>query len=291
MSLKQVAKRLLPPIVIDLVRDLRKGTTRTEPPEWEYVPDGWRTEDPHIKGWNVESVVETQRAKWPQFLRLMQGSKPLGIAHEAPSPSQNNYAVHNTLMAYAYVLALVARKKDCLSLLDWGGGIGHYYIISKALLPEVEIDYHCKDVPLICQCGRELLPEASFHENEEDCLNRSYDLVLVSGALQYFEDWKRIVKRLASVSASYLYITRLPIVHQVASFVTVQRAYRYGYQTEFMTWFLNREEFLNHTNNLGMEMVREFLIQERPFVPNAPEQCEFRGYLFRRECAARDSGS
>ncbi len=281
MDLKRIAKRLLPPMVFDAARHLLESNARLGAPEWEYRPDGWLTKDPRIKGWNVESVLKAQKAKWPQFLRSVQGTGLLGVAHEALVPSNSNYAAHNTIMAYAYVLALAARKKDRISLLDWGGGIGHYYVISQALLPEVEIDYHCKDVPILCQGGRELFPEASFYEDKEECFKRCYDLVLVSTSLQYSEDWRGIVARLASVSRSYLFITRLPIVHRAASFVVVQRPYHYGYKTEYLCWFLNRQEFLNYVSSLGMDLVREFLIQERPFVHKAPEQGEYRGVLFR----------
>jgi putative methyltransferase (TIGR04325 family) len=206
---------------------------------------------------------------------------PLGVSHEASLPTNNDYAAHNTMMVYAYVIALAARKKDRISLLDWGGGIGHYYIISKVLMPEIEIDYHCKDLPLLCKGGQELLPEAKFHEKEEECFTRVYDLVLASSSLHYSEDWQRVVQRLASVTESYLYITRIPVVHRSASFVVVQRPYQYGYQTEYLCWFLNREEFLVQLDSLQMELVREFLIQERPQVHNAPEQGEYRGFLFR----------
>src|SRR6266545_7879793 len=48
-------------------------------------------------------------------------------------------------MAYGYVLALAAWKKDRVSLLDWGGGLGHYNLISQALLPLVEINI--ADIP------------------------------------------------------------------------------------------------------------------------------------------------
>lgn len=32
----------------------------------------------------------------------------------------------------------------------------------------------------------------------------------------------------------------------------------------------------------GFALEREFLLSERPYVPNAPEQCHYRGFLFRR---------
>ena len=283
MGFKHTARRLLPPIVFDIRRYFLNRMSR----KCEYVPEGWQARESRIKGWNVESVPTRLQAKWPQFLRAVEDKGPLTVAHplwnanRTPTLSAADYAWHNTAMAYAYVLALAARKLDRLSLLDWGGGTGHYYILSKALLPEVEIDYHCKELPLLCQYGRELLPEARFYEDEEDCFKRGYDLVLASSSLQYSHDWKGTISRLASVSRSYLYVTRHPIVRRAASFVVVQRMYSQGYQTEALSWFLNREEFLNHMAGLQMELVREFLINEWIYAHGAPEDGESRGFLFR----------
>jgi putative methyltransferase (TIGR04325 family) len=293
MTLRELAKRCLPPIVIEAAREVLKGKDRIQGsglsnvPEWEYVPEGWRRQDPRVKGWNVKSILETQKAKWPDFLRMVQGNGPLGaaprpaIACETSVLSDNDYAAHNTLMAYAYVIARASWKRDRISLLDWGGGIGQYYFISKALLPEIEIEYHCKDVPILCQGGRELLPEARFYEKEEECFARTYDLILASSSLHFSEDWKSVAQRLAVATRSYLYITRFPIVHRLPSFVVIQRPYQYGYQTEYLCWFLNREEFLTYMSTLKMELIREFLIYEQPSVHKAPEQGEYRGFLFR----------
>ena len=91
-----------------------------------------------------------------------------------------------------------------------------------------------------------------------------------------------MASHLAAAARSYLYITRLPIVRHAASFVVVQRPSSSGYFTEYLGWFLNREEFLCHLASQGMKLRREFLIAERPQVPRAPEQCEYRGFLFQR---------
>ncbi|MBO3464071.1 methyltransferase, TIGR04325 family [Aetokthonos hydrillicola Thurmond2011] len=239
-------------------------------PEWEYLPEGWGTKNFSIKGWDVESILKIRKQNLPELLQLVQSTRPLG----------KSYSAHNTYMTYAYVLALTARKKDKISILDWGGGIGDYYLISKSLMPDIEIDYHCKEVPFLCEGGRECLPEVHFYEDEEECFKQSYDLVLASSSLQYVENWQIVAQKLAAVSRSSLYITRLPIVHQAESFVVLQRAYRYGYQTEYMGWFLNRQVFLNYLSSLQMELVREFLIEERFSVQDAPEHAECRGFLF-----------
>ncbi|MGC9506102.1 methyltransferase, TIGR04325 family, partial [Baaleninema sp.] len=255
-------------------------TPPTNRPQWEYLPQGWKTQDPNILGWNVQSILETQRKKWPAFVRSLQGTNPLGINHESPVISSGDYGSHNTMMTYGYVLAKAARQKERISILDWGGGLGHYYLLSKALLPEVEIDYYCKDLPILCQGGRELLPEVTFYEDETECFQNSYDLVVSSSSLQYSEDWQDTVRKLSQVTNSYLLITRLPIVRKADSFVVVQRPYAYGYHTEYITWFLNRNSLVEYTTNLGMRFLREFLIAEKFPVPNAPEVAEARGFLF-----------
>jgi putative methyltransferase (TIGR04325 family) len=213
---------------------------------------------------------------------LIAGRKPVGIINDNALPSDREHAVHNTMMCYAYVAALAARNKQALSLLDWGGGLGLYYPLTKNVVPDVKIDYHCKELRLLCEKGRLLFPDAHFYDEDNECFARTYDLVLISASLQYAEDWKSAVSQLAGASRSYVYVTRLPIVHKAPSFVVVQRPYQYGYQTEYLGWFLNRQEFLDHMNSLNLELMREFLINERPAVPNAPEQAEYRGFLYRR---------
>ena len=237
MTAKEIGKRILPPILIDAAKYMMAGRSAAgQGPsliEWEYMPEGWAHRDRQIKGWNVPSIVETEKAKWREFTEAVLGTGsshrktgPLGVSHEAASISAHNYSAHNTNMAYAYVLTLAARMQERISVLDWGGGLGHYYIMSKAIIPDVEIEYYCKDLPLLCAAGRDLLPDAHFYDNDADSFGRSYDLVLASGSFQYSEDWRHLANQLARTAKSYLYITRLPVLSREDSFVVVQRPYR-----------------------------------------------------------------
>jgi putative methyltransferase (TIGR04325 family) len=250
------------------------------PTEWELAAGGWQAAAVALRGWDVEELARTQAAGWCEFSRLTQGTGPLGLVYESPAPAADDGIHHNTIMSYGYVLARASRRRSRISLLDWGGGLGHYYLISRALLPEVEIDYHCQEVPALARTARRLNPQLHFCAPEDGCLERSYDLVLVSGSLQYSEDWRAALARLAVAAGRYLYLTRLPIVQRAASFAVVQRPYASGYQTEYVGWFLNRGELLAAVAKLGLVLVREFLVQERPHVHAAPEQCEYRGFLF-----------
>lgn len=275
---RRLVGQLLPPIVAEPLR--RTILRRRASEEWQYCPQGWPEDDPQIHGWDADSVAETQLARWPAFIRSAETVGPLGLSSEAANPVELDYGTHNTIMSFGYVLERAARGRDGLSMLDWGGGIGHYAVYARALVPDVKLDYHCRDLPRLARAGRQVLPDATFHETDASALARQYDLILASSSLHYAKEWRSTLTSLASVTGRYLYVTRQPVVTTAASFVVVQRPHRYGYMTEYPGWFLNRTEFLEEARALGLELLREFLIAERPVVPGAPEQADYRGFLF-----------
>jgi hypothetical protein len=77
-------------------------------------------------------------------------------------------------------------------------------------------------------------------------------------------------------------ITRTPFLDTHDDFVVVQRPHLFGYTTEYPGWFLNRRRVIDFVTRRGLSLEREFLVSERPYVPNAPEQAQYRGFLFRR---------
>lgn len=284
MSIIHFLKLLTPPVIVLWAKSLRRWLTTRGKAEWEYVPEGWRAAqtDPKIKGWDETSVLEAYRAKWPTFVKLLEGSVPLSASPEAPDSHQPDLLFHNSMMVFAYALALAARQRATLSMLDWGGGIGHYNLIARACVPNLAIDYHCKDLPGLARYGQTLFPEAHFY-SDETCLARSYDFVLTSGALHYSEDWAGTLAGLRRAAGDYLLVTLLPIVLQAPSYVFVQRPYAYGYNTEYLGWCLNRAEFLERAlERHEVELVREFVTGQQPPIARAPEPCQYRAFLFRR---------
>jgi putative methyltransferase (TIGR04325 family) len=253
--------------------------------EWEYVPDGWAREraDPAIRGWDEDAVVEAYRTKLPAYAEAIAGPGPIGL----PTSAAFRDAVpivkdQNVVLGFAYALTLASRQRDTVSILDWGGGAGLFSLLGRALLPgEVGIDYHCKDLPAICAYGREALPEATFHDDDA-CLDRRYDLVVASSSLQYSEQWREVLVRLAGAAEGYLYLARVPVVLRSPSFVVLQRAYRYGFETEFLSWVFNRDELLTAVSDSCLPLVRDLVFGERSDVRGAPEPDETRAFLFRR---------
>jgi putative methyltransferase (TIGR04325 family) len=252
-----------------------------EPPEWEYVPEGWAREVP---GWDAGGVADAYARKWPEFLEAISGSGPLGVYHEtregAPVLREDPNA-HNLVVSFGYVLGLAARDRERVSVLDWGGGLGHYHAFARTLYPELQLDWHCREVPTVVARGREVNPEVTFHDDDMP-LERTYDVVFVSGALQYAEDWPAHLGRLAGAAAPWLYVTRLPVAQEAGTFVVLQRAQPYGYRTEYIGWVVSRDELLARARELRLELVRELVIDAWFSAEGAPESpVGHRGFLFR----------
>lgn len=258
------------------------------PPAWEYVPEGWARKDPRLTDWNVEGVVAAYEAKISGFLAALHGPEPLGMDTEARLLSTDPHITGQShILAFAYSLLLASRRSDSVSILDWGGGVGLFFALSRVLLPrEVAIEYHVKEMPLVCDLGRTAFPEVHFHD-DDSCLDRQYDLVFASGALQMSEDWKVLLHGLANASRRFLFLTRVPVVFQAPSFVAIQRVP--DYQLEYKGWVLNREELVDQSRRAGLEFVREFLLGHTAEIHGAPENFETRAFLFAAASGDRPS--
>ena len=250
-------------------------------PEWEYVPEGFAR---RTRGWDVPAIEAAYRRRWPEFVAATRGTDPLGVAHEVPlgrSVVRDDPSWHNAVMTFGYVLARAARRKDRLSLLDWGGGPGHYAVLARALIPETQLEYHSRDLPRLAALGRELLPEDTFHD-DDSCLARTYDLVVASDSLQYAPDVSSLLRRLAAAAQPWLYVAMLPVARVAPSFVIAQHPDAYGYETEYLGWVLKRDDFLADARDAGLDLEREFIAPGAIAADGAPERpVHLNSFLFR----------
>ena len=308
--LKRLFLLLVPPIVVEAMRYLRRGVRRipkklsspqpasepamqetivpvasaqeqVEPLEWEMVPDSdsvWSDSS----GWAHHSIVEAQQKKWPNFVADVESVSPLGRSHEAPPNAAPDVSTHNTVMTFAYILGRMAAGRKTLSVLDWGGGLGQYFVYARNLYPEFTFDYVIKELPEACEIGSTLVPEATFLADEKAALSRQYDLVWASSAVHYTRDCYGLLDRFCASAISSIMITRLPVLEQHDDFLVVQRPHRYGYMTEYPGWFMNKERLASFMSARGFKLVREFLVAEQYIVPNAPETARCIGLLFQR---------
>jgi len=306
-ALKRIAVLLLPPLVTDLLRGIVrspstrpggslveeiKGVMKPAPPEWEAVPEiDWIATD----GWMHPSIVDTQIAKWAGFVKSIRRPNALGVAHEAKPGAPVDVSSHNIIMTFGYVLgrAIATRRDQPVRVLDWGGGSGHYALLARQLYPEAMIHYTICELQPLADAGRKLVADVAFTADGDEALKGSYDLFYASSSLQYVRDFYGLLQKITANGSRWVMVCRMPFVDVANDFVVVQRPQRYGYDTEYTGWFLNRNRFVGFMEEHGYSLDREFLNDERPVVANAPEQCSYRGFLFERSAqkAARGAKS
>jgi putative methyltransferase (TIGR04325 family) len=268
MTFTRILKPILPPFLWSIGKDLKRRLLRSVD-HYAYAPQGWNTKLP---------AGDNNEAYWSAFLERERVLCQALIArvragHSILTPDDEvvKYVI------FGYVLALAARHKDRLTVIDYGGHLGECYWIATAFLPGVELDYHCKELPAIAAAGRELTPKAIWH-TDDACLSASYDVVMFSASLPYLPDWKKILYQAAQSTRGYLLLSDIPSVRNVPSYVITQRSGA----VQHLQCLLNRSEIVDTVERAGLRLVQEFTIGTHPPVANAPEQPLSLGWLFRR---------
>jgi len=284
MTIAEKVRDWIPPA---LFRWVRHWIDYIRVAPWKYLPDGWPAE---ARGWDVDAIAKVQIERWPAYLAAIQGTAPLGVNLERAEQRTERVGLwdifdHNNIVCFAYALTLASRVKNGVSVLDWGGGVGHYYPLSKALIPGLAIDYVCHDVPALCRAGRQLNPEVTFEEDPGACVQRSYDLVFAGSSLWCHRNWPEVLGKLAHCADPYVMVSRMVFIDHGASFVALQRPRAMGYDTEYPLWIINRNEFLAAARTHGLRLLREFLISYGPHIHRAPAQGNYLGFLFEKDTA------
>lgn len=274
-------KQMCPPIVLDMIKKNHGYFIKAQ---WEYVPEGFDTNQ-ETKGWNLQSLVNTQLSKWGSFTQKVTSEGALGVNHESSDMTYTyDIVTHNTLLTYAYALLLTAQNKKRINVLDWGGGIGHYGVISEELLKttNTELVYHCYDLSLFCDAGAKLNSHYNYFSHTDYLIGKQFDLVLASSSLWYEKDWKSILRLLSTSTKEYLYVTRMIFINKKDSYVAIQRPNLLGYKTEYLCWVINQNELLDFVKSLGFTLVREVYIGPSFPIFKAPEQGNYKGFLFKK---------
>ena len=230
---------------------------------------------PEVEGWNHINVISEESKKFDQFKKNCHPPNPLGFSHEAQSLTDaRNVSFHNIHLTFGYVIGLASQKKDTISVLDYGGGLGHYYFLAKTLYPDLTIHYVCKEMPNLKSYGEKIAQEIEWFD-DDSCLNKKYDIVLVNGSLQYLPEWKHSLSKIIGSVGTYFFLTRVPVVDG-KGFYAIQQTYG----TRMIHQQFNQQELFELIENNSLRVIREFIIGDKPYITKAPEQCELKGWLF-----------
>jgi putative methyltransferase (TIGR04325 family) len=269
MRSKALLRSIVPPVLWSIGKDVKRRLLGSGD-HGAYAPDGWNT--PLPGGARSEdywtTFIAPDSAACEAVMARVKNGEPALIGGE--------YDLKH--VTFAYALALSADEKARVTVLDYGGSLGDYFWHGKALMPRIELEYHCKELPAVAAAGRHINPAVTWH-TDDTCLLQTYDLVMFSSSLEYVKDWKHIVRGAAHAARRCLLISDVPTVRNVPAFVATER--REGVTN--LHWQLNAGEVVDTVAATGLRLVHEFPMGPYPAIANAPEQPTSVGWLFRRD--------
>ena len=185
------------------------------------------------RDWSVKSLARLRELRAPEAAAV-----PQAVAYSS------------TLLHAVVALALA--EKPRLTVLDFGGGLGLTYAsLLKAAGDPAGLEYHVVENSEVCaQARREFAGDArvSFHESLPDL--KGVDILHAQSSLQYIEDWKGMIGRLAAYGARRMILTDVP----AGAFATYASAQNY-YGSRIPCWFFNAAEFVAALEGSGYRTI------------------------------------
>ena len=214
---------------------------------WEGVYDSFSQAPRTNNGFHGQTYLERARASLEKDLAELRG----GFVPESA-------IVHHYLLPG--VVAALARPEKTLSILDFGGGMGSNFLTLRAVLgPNQHVRYMVVELENVCEAARGLLAdfdEISFETALPDA--GSFDLVHSGSALQYIEDWRGLLTRLAGYGASSLLFSDA-MVGTIKTYVSTQLYYG----AAIPTWFWSIDEFIDAVERHGYKLALRVPYQRR----------------------------
>lgn len=191
----------------------------------------------------------------------------------------------NVPQYHALLASLVASCDRPVRILDFGGGMGIGFAnVRRCTSNGLALDYLVVDNEASCARGRQLLkdfPSVTFTPDlpEE---STGVDIMVLSGVLQFVEDYENLLTTLAKHQPSLWLFTFLP-AGDIPTFASAQRNVP---GSILPVWFFNLDELKTKIEALGYRLVfksaldRVFDMSNFPSTHQLPRQCNL---LFRRQ--------
>src|SRR5262245_61016062 len=238
---KEIAKRLLPPIMLDIL----KGVSRDSLPSENVfgLSGDYRSWDEAVRassGYGSCIILERTKAA---LLKVKKGE----AVYERDSVVLDHVDYAWPLLAGLMWVAGGSGGK--LDVLDFGGSLGSAYFQNRAFLSRLaKVRWNIIEQPQHVSTGKEFFEDEhlKFYGSVEDCLAEAEPNVLILGSvLQYLEHPYEILCRLLELPCSHIIIDRTPFWNGPRDRLCVQNVPPEIYPASYPSWIFSRQRFLS----------------------------------------------
>jgi putative methyltransferase (TIGR04325 family) len=247
MSARDLARSLVPPIVLDLLRRWSGRSLRFagNPLSWdEAIRMSSGYSDPVILGRVLAATraVTSGQARYERDAMLF--DKPT-----FPFP------------VLAALLRAAAQDASRLDVIDFGGSLGSTYRQCRPFLTGLSpIRWSVVEQASFVEAGHNefTTDELKFFASLSDLPERgSESVVLLSSVLQYLDDPLDRLREMESISAGHLIIDRTPLSEIAVDRLCIQHVPTHIYAASYPCWILSRSKLLDHLSR-NWRLVAEY---------------------------------
>jgi len=153
---------------------------------------------------------------------------------------------HNFPLVWALMRA--AGSYGRLHVLDFGGALGSSYYQSRQLLSSCSsLKWAVVEQPSHVAAGNKefATSELAFYESiESACKENDYDVLLLSGVIQYLPDPLSFLSHVLDRRIPSIIVDRTPFIANGMSRLTVQHVPKRIYRACYPAWFLSEKDFI-----------------------------------------------
>ena len=169
---------------------------------------------------------------------------------------RDGVAFKNTQYNFPLIWALTraAVRYGRLHVLDFGGGLGSIYFQSRKLLHDCtkDLKWCVIEQSAHVEAGEKEFGsgELVFRESiEAACNEERYDVLILSGVLQYLPDPAGFLKSSLSKKFPSVILDRTPFMENGLARLTIQYVPKWIYPASYPAWFFSEKELLAHFSN------------------------------------------
>jgi putative methyltransferase (TIGR04325 family) len=163
------------------------------------------------------------------------------------------------------VMAALARiaciNGGCLSLIDFGGGLGNSYRQFRSFFPECKpLRWSIIEQPNYVECGQAEFQDDAlvFYHSVADCLkSEQASVALFSSVLQYLETPYSVLDQIIANRIEYLLIDLTPVSQRSEDFLTIQIVRPPIYTADYPCWIFSESRMIHYLKS-NYELLLQF---------------------------------
>lgn len=267
--MKQYIKRLIPPIVLDVLRKLKSSKYG-----WRGDYKTWEEARKNSTGYDSDKIIQKVRSS---LLKVKKGE----AVYERDSVIFDE--IHYTWPLLTGLMFAAAKSGGGIKVLDFGGSLGSTYYQNKKFLDRLSnVSWSIVEQKHFVDVGKLDFEDErlKFYYDVKSCIEKEKpNILLLSSVLQYIEKPYELLDELLKYDFEFVIIDRTPFSLDSKEIIKVQVVPPWIYQASYPCWFFDMSKMKNYFISKKYKIIEIF----DALVDGRSDEYAFKGFLMEKE--------